>query len=370
METVGGQLTLERKKNRQGRSPIVTMKENNLSRVRVIVPTYNRASLLVRAIDSVLGQSFSNFELIVSNDGSTDETMEILQQKAETDSRIKALNNSNGGPAHARNLAIEFPGEYDFVAFLDDDDEWMPYHLERSLPLFEASPEVNLVFSKTNTYDSTGIWTEEKFQRRAEGARRPIQFSSVSPWAGCFILDNLACRKAMLTEAFNPQPSTVIVRRSSVTRKHWFNVDLEILEDLELYLYLITMGSAFGFLDSFHANINYQGDNLTGGLLDLTSPILARRYKSVLQFMKLKKKICVSPEEYQIVKKQIGTTAYFLGQCFAEQLNLSMARQYYKEALDSGFSWPALKGYLLAHLPVSLWSYLRVSRSKMSYPRK
>jgi hypothetical protein len=92
----------------------------------VIVPTYNRSALLSEAIDSVLAQRFTDFEVIVADDGSTDGTTQVLQSYGD---RIRVVRQANRGPGAARNLAAtEARGRY--LAFLDSDDRWFPWTLD------------------------------------------------------------------------------------------------------------------------------------------------------------------------------------------------------------------------------------------------
>lgn len=115
-----------------------------LPEVSVIIPTYNRADLLIRAIQSVLNQTFKNFELIIVDDGSSDNTKERVQELQKEDEIIKYLWQENSGtPAGALNAGIKIAkGKY--VAFLDDDDEWLPQKLEKQLALFHNSKTPNL----------------------------------------------------------------------------------------------------------------------------------------------------------------------------------------------------------------------------------
>lgn len=92
----------------------------------VIIPTYNRAALLREALDSVLGQTFSNYEVIVADDGSTDDTPAVVSSYGN---KIHFLRQANQGPGAARNLgAQQATGEY--LAFLDSDDVWFPWTLK------------------------------------------------------------------------------------------------------------------------------------------------------------------------------------------------------------------------------------------------
>ncbi len=121
----------------------------NLSKkpaVSVIVPTYNRANLLPRAIKSVLNQTFTNFELIIVDDGSTDNTLEIVRHFNNRRIRCISHDHTKGGSA-ARNTGIN-ASRSEYVAFLDSDDEWLPAKLNKQLNLYETSSEkVGLVYT-------------------------------------------------------------------------------------------------------------------------------------------------------------------------------------------------------------------------------
>lgn len=92
----------------------------------VIIPTYNRVTLLKEALDSVFSQTFTDYEIIIVDDGSTDMTLEMLKSYGD---KIKLLTQKNSGPGAARNLGASVAkGEY--LAFLDSDDMWMPWALE------------------------------------------------------------------------------------------------------------------------------------------------------------------------------------------------------------------------------------------------
>jgi glycosyltransferase involved in cell wall biosynthesis len=114
--------------------------------VSILIPTYNRARLLSRAINSVLNQTYQEFELIVVDDGSIDNTNEVI--KSFNDLRIRYIRlEQNRGSAAARNIGINAAqGEY--IAFQDSDDEWQPEKLEKQMRIFEnASAQVGVVYT-------------------------------------------------------------------------------------------------------------------------------------------------------------------------------------------------------------------------------
>lgn len=114
-------------------------------KVSVIIPTRNRQDMLKRAIESVLGQTCQEFEIIVVSDASTDNTKEIVA--AFADDRIRLFEHEEPkGASATRNTGIRH-ARGRFIAFLDDDDEWVPQKLEWQLPVIENSPpEVGLVY--------------------------------------------------------------------------------------------------------------------------------------------------------------------------------------------------------------------------------
>ncbi|NLX49946.1 MAG: glycosyltransferase [Methanospirillum sp.] len=114
--------------------------------VSVVLPTYNRAAILPRAIESVLFQTWTDFELIVVDDGSTDETPSVMA--SVTDPRVRYVRYApNRGANHARNVGIR-EARAGYIAFQDSDDDWYPEKLEKSMAAFAAAGrEVGVVYS-------------------------------------------------------------------------------------------------------------------------------------------------------------------------------------------------------------------------------
>jgi glycosyltransferase involved in cell wall biosynthesis len=116
--------------------------------ISIIMPTYNRADTIQRAIRSVQVQTFEDWELIVIDDGSQDQTAELI---AGMDPRMVLLRQENQGVTAARNAGLQrATGRY--FAFLDSDDEWLPHHLELSLAFFQAHPEEHLLSNELWEY--------------------------------------------------------------------------------------------------------------------------------------------------------------------------------------------------------------------------
>ncbi len=125
------------------------------AKVSIITPTFDRAAYLCAAIDSVLSQTFGDFELIVVDDGSTDDTRAVVERYQADDSRIRYFWQSNQGQSVARNRGIE-EAEGEFICFLDSDNAWRPHKLERSLREFDEHPEADIVYGDFIVIDCAG----------------------------------------------------------------------------------------------------------------------------------------------------------------------------------------------------------------------
>lgn len=118
-----------------------------MAKISVIIPAYNCAGLISRTIQSVRNQTFQDWELIVVDDGSTDNTRDVVLSFQKNDPRIKYLNQPNSGaPASPKNNGIR-NATGDYIAFLDHDDEWLPEKLEKHVSVFEKFPKTGLVAS-------------------------------------------------------------------------------------------------------------------------------------------------------------------------------------------------------------------------------
>ena len=184
-------------------------------RVSVIIPTYNRAHYLGAAIDSVLGQTSTDTEVIVVDDGSTDQTRAVLEQYG---SRVRPLYQEHCGLiAAVRNRGLrEARGEY--VAFLDSDDLWLPTLLETQVAALEQRPEWGMVYCDGWILDDA---TGQDLCRTHAATR------AESGWIG----------PALFEQNFI-QTSAVVVRRAVLEDVGVFREDVELwaVEDWELWL--------------------------------------------------------------------------------------------------------------------------------------
>ncbi len=148
--------------------------------VSVIIPTYNRVKLLPRALDSIVAQTFGEWEIVLVDDGSTDGTADLAAAcSRRLKDRFIYIQQPNRGSSTARNHGINVCRGR-FVAFLDSDDEFLPTRLERQLELFELRPELGFVYSDYSFVDLDGVRHESDFDAKHPLARE-VQVETVAP---------------------------------------------------------------------------------------------------------------------------------------------------------------------------------------------
>jgi glycosyltransferase involved in cell wall biosynthesis len=129
------------------------MKQANEPIVSVIIPTYNAKALLVEAIDSVLSQTLTDFEVLVIDDGSTDGTAKAV--KAIDDSRVHYYYKDNGGASSARNVGLD-KAEGQYIAFLDSDDLYTPDYLKTMVSALENDSDYGVAYTAVTNHYSDG----------------------------------------------------------------------------------------------------------------------------------------------------------------------------------------------------------------------
>jgi glycosyltransferase involved in cell wall biosynthesis len=120
--------------------------------VTVVIPTYNRADYVAETIESVLGQTYENLEIIVIDDGSTDDTASVVERYAP---RVRYVWQENAERGASRNHGLRL-AKGEFIAFLDSDDVWLPHKVEDDVAYFTAHPEVGVIYSDAIEIDADG----------------------------------------------------------------------------------------------------------------------------------------------------------------------------------------------------------------------
>jgi len=148
--------------------------------VSIVVPTYNRAYCLARTIDSVVAQTYTTFEILIIDDGSTDNTRELVASMAARDGRIRYLYQQNAGVCAARNCGLR-AARGDYIALLDSDDVWKPWKLEVQLACLNFLPEVGMIWTNMEAVDPAGRVTNPTYLRTMYDAYRSFTTEELFP---------------------------------------------------------------------------------------------------------------------------------------------------------------------------------------------
>ena len=188
--------------------------------ISVIIPAYNSAKTILETIDSVLRQSFTDFELIVINDGSSDRTLELLA--TVDDPRLRVLSFANGGLPVARNRGIA-NSQGEFVTFIDADDLWTEDKLELQLAALSQNSAAGVVYSWTTVMDEAGK----------------------SFYPGKSVSHAGDVRRQLLANNFIASGSNVMIRRTAIESVGEFEPTLTSAEDWDYWLRLALAGWEF-----------------------------------------------------------------------------------------------------------------------------
>ena len=188
-------------------------------KVSVIIPAYNKADLTVKTVESVLGQTYENIEIIVVDDGSTDDT---ARRMASFGDKIRYIRKENGGACSARNLGIR-SAQGDYLAFLDCDDAYLPQKIEKSVKYFEKYPDTVFVYTRVYFTNGDGniLGKYPRFKRCPSGNIGKD-----------LLLHNFVCN------------STVVVKRPYFDKTSFFDETIFHPADWDMWIRLAEKGKA------------------------------------------------------------------------------------------------------------------------------
>jgi len=181
-----------------------------MKEISVIIPTYNRAEKVYRAVTSVLEQTYTDYEIIVIDDASTDDTLERLEEFGNSINVI--LHNVNRGVSAARNSGIK-QAKGNYIALLDSDDHWLPEKLEIQMNFFRDNPDA--LISQTNE-----IWVRKG--RRVNPAKKHLK-----PSGDIFVPSLKLCLVS---------PSAVVLKKPLFDEIGLFDEEFPVCEDYDLWL--------------------------------------------------------------------------------------------------------------------------------------
>lgn len=344
--------------------------------VSAIVPTFNRAELVCRAIDSALSQSYPNMEVVVVDDGSTDDTAERIERRYSADPRVRFVRVENGGVARARNIAIALAtGAY--VGLLDSDDYWLPWKIELQVRCLEMLPEAGMIWTDMDAVGEDGAVLHRRYLRTmytaygrlaAQGMPlftdvrtvNPADLGITGPSASFALSQGNIFTQMIIGSVVHT--STCLLRRERLAKVRGFREDLRISgEDYDFHLRTCREG-VVAFADI--ATIGYtvgRSDQLTTASMFVH---IAQNALRTLEPIVAESRHMIKLSSDQIARVIAGNHAWVA----RELLELGRRKEARRHALKSILQRPAARQpYLLlaaASLPTAGLDTIRALRRR------
>jgi glycosyltransferase involved in cell wall biosynthesis len=300
--------------------------------VSVIVPTYNYGHYIADALESILAQTMSDFEVVVVDDGSTDDTPAVLARL--TDPRLRVFRQANAGTAVARNRGrAEAGGRY--ITWLDADDTWQPTFLERHLLVLEAEPELGFSFCNFVRTEGGAILPGTQFDlvpRLRMLPTRPTRAGN-----GHFIEMDPFAALAVSTEL--PGWLQASVYRREVLEGCWSRPGKTVAEDLYLLMQVYARGMPAAYLDEVLVEVRRHDSNSYSSGDEIREAVLEILYL-------VNEEIPLSPSQRALLHRRIGDEHLRRGWRYFWAHDARRAARHYAQAL----AWPGTKWPALAHL--------------------
>jgi glycosyltransferase involved in cell wall biosynthesis len=299
-----------------------------MPQVSVVIPAYNSARYVREAIQSVLSQTYSKFEVVVVDDGSTDDTESAVRSFGD---RVTYVRQDNKGAGAARNEGIK-KSEAPYVAFLDSDDLWLPGKLAEQIPLLEQDPEIGLVYSDWAVVPQQGE-TEQSHLRNL-------------PATSGYVFDALVQCGFILT-------SGTVVRRSCLDDVGIFDETLAIAQDYDLWLRIAYRWKVTLVNKPLVIKREWNG-NLSSNLRKTVTEEIALFEKILRDFPNM------SPRRRRLVRHQLSLCYRDVGYDDFDRMLLTQARKAFVSSVTCDWRNTRALGYLAAScLPRSLVRLLR-----------
>lgn len=298
--------------------------------ISVIIPAFNASEFIGETLDSVFSQTFTDFEVIVINDGSPD-THELERVLQRFPSKLRYLKQENQGAAAARNTGLR-AAEGEFVAFLDADDTWLPLFMEKQLDLLKRN-NADFVFADALLFGDSPI------------AGRT--FMQIEPPLGDVTPENLLSVKVTILT------STVLARKAPILEAGLFDESLRRGQDFELWLRLAKAGARFAYQREVLAHHRIVESGLSGGTISQL-----QRTLTVIDAIKLKGGLTSSEEAaLQVnVNRTLRELALENGKEKLLSRDFSAALKSFNEARKFRHSWKVLFVCLALRIaPGMLW---------------
>jgi glycosyltransferase involved in cell wall biosynthesis len=323
--------------------------------VTVVLPTYNRAAFLTGAFDSLAGQTFTDWELVIVDDGSTDRTRVVVDEYVRSRGRTRYVYQENRGAYAARNRGVD-EARSKYIAFFDSDDLWLPHHLDRCVAALEAHAEIDWVFGACCQVDRATGTVLDPNTSYLGGRPRPFVSLKAQVSDELHIITDPAVLECQILHGLYCGLQNSVMRRQ-LFEKRRFNDRLRVVEDELFVIRVLAAGLRFAYFLEPHVIYQVHGDNSSASA---TASSLAKHVEIYSELTvgieQLLSELSLSPRERRALRKRLGREYFWhLGYVgFWQAGRRAEALDMYRRGLSA---WPwhpnAWKTYLLARMKVA-----------------
>jgi glycosyltransferase involved in cell wall biosynthesis len=279
--------------------------------VSIILPTYNRANFLPQALASIKSQTFTDWELIVVDDGSTDNSREqVVELTRGWPQPIRYVYQENQGAYGARNTGLDLArGRY--IAFFDSDDVWLPHHLQDCVAGLEVNPEVAWVYGACRLLDHPSGRVTSLSTFHATGKPRPHLLLKARQAGKLHIVEDPDLVRCALRHGLNCGLQNSVIRRAVFEGMRFRSAYRAETEDGMFLVRSLAAGHRIGYFDNVHVLYHVHGSNSSGVSGTSVRKHIRIQEAFVRGYEELARELPLSPRERRALNFNLGRVFFW-----------------------------------------------------------
>ncbi len=315
-----------------------------MAKVSIVLPTYNSGSYIEETIDSILKQDYDDFEIVIVDDASTDDTRNIIHKINSEKIKYHCLENNHGGPSKPRNIGIE-KSNGDYIVFFDSDDLMLKDRISSAVDVLESNPDIHLSFSDIikfkNSYDDSGRRFLDEYRELSK-----LKTNLVGP--ECYEIFNADAYRSLFYENYIPT-STVTVRKKVFEEIGGFDESLTNSDDLDMWF---RISNVYNIVYIDKATVGYRVRE--GSISTRGAKLSLNRAKTYIKQQGISK----NTELEKQIKIQLSEIYAGLGYANRTFGNIDESRKYYLLSLKNKFDSRIFIKYLITFIGVNNINFL------------
>lgn len=301
--------------------------------VSVVIPTYNRVRYVTKAVESVLNQAFTDYEIIVVDDGSMDDTKNILDQYRD---KLRYIYQHNSGVSIARNTGISISNGR-WIAFLDSDDEWHPEYLQQQIIHTMYQHNLSMQSTDCNIIEDHGV-SQTYFDLNGAGQNLGQR--------GYLLIDKPF---SFVVEHSPWQVGSTIFLRDAIAKAGSFDPSLTVSEDFDLMARVSRLGS-FGLINRPLVDVYRRKESTENLSSQFQKDLIKFKLMEAEIYQKLLRARDLSGAERRLLRRIVGSRIRTIGNLLLQVGKPEDATEYFRRAFLTDLSARSLGKYILSRL--------------------